>query len=352
MICSTKSRLRFCCFAVISFFFALLSTPSYAATITTSEKTFCAFALEGNIVDGDSGRLSLLVATSAAQISGLNERSGSICLSSNGGSYSEGLKIAEIIFGRGLSTVVESGARCFSACALIFMAGVVPEQVAPLRKLSANGVIGFHAPYINLPDQNYSKEDIEGASQAMRFAILKLLELSAKKTQLGGEFLKKSFIHRILEKGPTEAFFVKTISEAARWDIVIYDAWDYYKKLRPTEELKNLCTNFHYANMDENPPSNSSLTLRVENYDSKFTKGNFRVFVAAGTNPDPVCEIYPRTFKSDDRPKFYACSYDYWTNKNFGNCRNYKTDPFILVGKFVPDFLGLSPQTPLRSFLK
>jgi hypothetical protein len=65
-----------------------------------------------------------------------------------------------------------------------------------------------------------------------------------------------------------------------------------------------------------------------------------------------VCEIYPRTFKGDDEISLFACSFDYWSSKNLGNCREYLTAPAVLVGKFVPDFFSYEPAKLLLRFEK
>ena len=49
------------------------------------------------------------------------------------------------------------------------------RQIIPYRRLSAGGIVGFHAPYFLMPDQKYSKEQLEGVTQTMRMAILGLL---------------------------------------------------------------------------------------------------------------------------------------------------------------------------------
>jgi hypothetical protein len=50
--------------------------------------------------------------------------------------------------------------------------------------------MGFHAPYLSLPEK-YSKEQVESASQSMRKAILALVQLASKET-VGGDFIKKA----------------------------------------------------------------------------------------------------------------------------------------------------------------
>jgi len=120
----------------------------WAADVQKSNDKLCAFKLEGPISAGDADRLSSAI--SQSHVDPYDERTGSLCLKSNGGSYAEALKIADLIFERGLSTVVEFGSECYSACAIIFMAGVTSERESPMRKLSAGGVLGFHAPYLSM----------------------------------------------------------------------------------------------------------------------------------------------------------------------------------------------------------
>jgi len=322
--------------AVISLIAACIAAR--AADIQSSKDKLCAFKLEGAITSGDYDRLANLITQS--RLDPLDERTNSLCLKSSGGSYSEGLKISELIYSRGLSTVVTDGSECLSACAIMFMAGVLPNREIPYRKLSAGGVLGFHAPYLSLTNGKYSKEQVEEASQAMRVGILALMRLSSKHTRLSGsDFLKKSFIAQVLAKGPQEAFFVKTIGEAARWDIEIYDAAQQFPKPSNIDGVKNLCLNFHYANMDEPVPPTRTLSLKVESYASKFHRNDFRILVRDSRTNDTVCEVYPRTMKDDSEVHFFACSYDYWSSKSFGDCREFKTAS--LFGKFVPDFIVL-----------
>jgi hypothetical protein len=332
----------------------LLAVPhsiADAANIQNSDNKLCAFGLDGPITKGDSDRLS--IAISRGHIDQYDERTSSVCLKSNGGSYVEGLKIAELVYNRGLSTVIEYGSECYSACAIIFMAGVAPEREIPMRKLSVGGVLGFHAPYLTMPDEKYSKDEVEIVAQGMRTAIFALVQLSSKQTKLhGGDFIKKSLISKILEKGPNEVFFVKTIYDAARWDILLYDAAQYLSKPNNIDGIKNVCTNFHSANMDEETALKIAYSLKFEKYSSKFQRDDARILVKNAKTNDTVCELYPRTFRADDAVKFFACSFDYWSSKNFGDCREYLTAPAIRVGNFVPDFFSYDPTTLLLRFNK
>jgi hypothetical protein len=212
-------------------------------------------------------------------------------------------------------------------------------------------VLGFHAPYLSVTGEKYSKEEVEDAAQAMHLAILGLVQLSSKQTQLSGtDFIKKSLIAELLKKGRQEVFFVKTIAQAARWNIEIYDYAEQFPKPTNIDAIKNLCDNFHYSNMDEPVPAKpEDLSIKVERYASRFQKDDARILVRNSRTNDTVCEVYLRTFKAyPDQVSFSACSYDYWSSKSFGDCREYKTA--FLIGNPVPSFFSLAPTTVLKRF--
>jgi len=259
----------------------------HAADLQPSNSEVCAFSLEGQIVAGDRDHLAALV--NGSRLNSLDERTMTICLNSSGGSFDEAIKLSELIYDRGLSTLIADQKECYSACAFVFMSGVASDQVAPHRKLSAGGILGFHAPYFLLDEGRYSKEQVEDKSEEMRRATLALLKLSSKRTQLAStDFLKKSLIIRIFENGPKEAFVVKTIAEAARWDILIYDATEQYALADRAEGMKNLCTNFHRANMDEPALPPLDLSVRIDSYDSKYNQNDFRVLAFDSYTNDTV----------------------------------------------------------------
>jgi len=141
------------------------SSTVHAADIRASNDELCLFKLQGEIIPGDYDRFANLIAHSHPD--SLDERTRTICLKSPGGSYNEALKVSELIYKSGISTLIEDGFACFSACAIIFMAGVLPDRQIPHRKLSAGGVLGFHAPYLSATEGKYSKEEMESAAQGM-----------------------------------------------------------------------------------------------------------------------------------------------------------------------------------------
>src|SRR5437660_279101 len=89
---------------------------AFAADIRPSSHGLCAFTLEGIIAPGDRDRFATLL--SHSRMDEYDERTFTICLKSPGGSYVEALKIAELMYDQGISTFIEYGSECFSACAL------------------------------------------------------------------------------------------------------------------------------------------------------------------------------------------------------------------------------------------
>jgi hypothetical protein len=83
-----------------------------AADAQTSSNRLCAFKLEGQIIAGDYDRLAGLIARSHPDIRD-GERAITLCLKSNGGSYGEGLKLAELVYNSGFSTLVADGLSAF-----------------------------------------------------------------------------------------------------------------------------------------------------------------------------------------------------------------------------------------------
>ncbi|ESZ56646.1 hypothetical protein X729_24270 [Mesorhizobium sp. L103C131B0] len=90
-----------------------------------------------------------------------------ISLHSNGGDFQVGLGLAEYFSNNMLETVVDDGEQCLSACAIAFLggasAGDEDGQISPGRSIGESSRLGFHAPYINAPEAQYSKKFVEGA---------------------------------------------------------------------------------------------------------------------------------------------------------------------------------------------
>jgi hypothetical protein len=99
--------------------------------------------LSGKITAGDSARVDKLVPDDGGAV---------IFLNSNGGDYREGLELAKLFKRRSLGTMVESGNKCFSACAIAFLGGLTNGEeggTVAARAIDVTARLGFHAPFLN-----------------------------------------------------------------------------------------------------------------------------------------------------------------------------------------------------------
>ena len=136
-----------------STFAGALTPPSSAATIEVSEAETCMISLKGELVAGDFQKflsISRFVFPEEVLESTVDNR---VCLDSPGGNLAEGVLFARHFYTEGVGTVVEDGAECYSACAIMFMMGTSTglEVGTTNRTMHVGGTVGFHRPYLDLP---------------------------------------------------------------------------------------------------------------------------------------------------------------------------------------------------------
>ena len=191
----------------------------------------CNLRLKGEIVEGDIQRL--IVAITRFGRSEWDQFD--LCLDSRGGRFLEALKIVEYLLkgvGRGTATIVESGAECLSACALIFMAGNVKGEhsLQPLRYLHAQGRLGFHAPFLPqnaIAGDRHSAQTVVSAYRAAVSASRKIIALLGSAGDVEGVYqnepwMRSSLIQAMLAQGEGEMLMIDTVDKAGRWAIEIY----------------------------------------------------------------------------------------------------------------------------------
>ena len=108
---------------VLSGLVAGAASAAYVRSTTSSEGKEVVF-LDGTIEEGDSRDLNSIIKKANSE----NRLVSAIRLNSPGGSLGEGAKIAAIVQYGKIATVVPAGAKCASACFLVFAAG--PEKYA------------------------------------------------------------------------------------------------------------------------------------------------------------------------------------------------------------------------------
>ncbi|MBB3937361.1 hypothetical protein [Aureimonas phyllosphaerae] len=173
--------------------------------------TALVITLGGAIVDGDVERFG----REASKSSPDGERV-VVELRSPGGSYVEGLLLAAAFRRAGAATVVRGGAECYSACALAFLGGAeplrdvgvegddIPNQ-PPSRTLEPGGTLGFHAPYLDVPEASYSSATVGEAYRAAVDGISLLIQLADRL------YVEPTELPRLLEPDRNAAFMVDTV---------------------------------------------------------------------------------------------------------------------------------------------
>ncbi len=242
------------------FALGLLCTQAQAAELTRGGDDYmgCIATLSGPIVKGDADRLASLLPDLQREIDAayaaeqgiqssdsfsLGFQAMRLCLNSPGGSLSEAIRMGDILHDQALGTAVPRGARCESACAVLFLSGT--EMITGDGLLGANRVmhatsrLGFHAPSLAVPDNTYSKDQVE---RAYKIAIAGLGALSQRKHAWQ---LSDSLLTTILTTPPEAMTYVETTFDAGRLNIPVVGTV-YPDKVTPLAAA-NACTkNFAY----------------------------------------------------------------------------------------------------------
>lgn len=229
-------------------FVSVFSNEARGADVVASEP--CDIGISGVLQPGDSAAFRSLMKAGGCTYSTLR-------LDSPGGSLSEALAIA-----RGFTrtrTVIDDGAQCLSACALLFMAGRMcagsPYFCSPTRAMHKNAVLGFHAPFLQTSgEQQFVPLDVSFSEAVEVFAEIldTVARLSAEVRQTGydkdivpGDLLSKMFIT------PPQAFYyVENNDQFYSWDIAILD-----DDVRPggpaltEEQVRILCYSLVFSEM-------------------------------------------------------------------------------------------------------
>ena len=114
---------------------------------------------------------------------------------------------------RSVATLLEPNAQCYSACAIIFMAGgyTFEGNFISYRSMYKSARLGFHAPYI----KSSGSQQLDAAvvySAAIR-AIRDLANLG-KNHRAQEDVMPTVLFAELLSKGPDEVFLIDTVFKA------------------------------------------------------------------------------------------------------------------------------------------
>ena len=181
---------------------ALATGLALAGTAQAAEVTFvgtaeqngmksASFRLEGEIKEGDVNNVKAALAKAGVTYEQDAWRRIVVALDSPGGSFQAGLDLALLFRRQGLATEVRSGDRCFSACALAFLGGTAPPRdptspadegpipdQPPDRSLEPGAQLGFHAPYLDIPESSYTAQNVAQAYTAAVLGITRFIAIA------------------------------------------------------------------------------------------------------------------------------------------------------------------------------
>ena len=113
------------------------------------------FRVEGTIVPGDAAKLEKILREELPDPNVDWSNNVIISLNSDGGDFYEGIALADVISAFAVPTFVGPGDRCLSSCAIAFLGGHIiyirRSRGEPLRYVHDEAIVGFHAPFSELP---------------------------------------------------------------------------------------------------------------------------------------------------------------------------------------------------------
>lgn len=224
-----KKLKTYICGMILIAFYVFSPLSSHAATIGRfdyKEREECAIFLVGPIEQGDLSKLELAYDEYDLHRSEMNpqywqddDQHIRICLNSDGGALSEGIKIARFLIDNGMGSVVLESASCQSACAVAFMGGTYfPEDdrgPLPFRVIYPSSILGFHAPSLNIPDSNYSAKVVKDAYATALVSVAQIEDIATD-----GAF-PRSLLIEMLKTNPDDMLIVDRVEQAVRWGIIV-----------------------------------------------------------------------------------------------------------------------------------
>ncbi|MBY6163392.1 hypothetical protein KUV73_21100 [Mameliella alba] len=186
----------------------------------------CTHRLTGQFAPGDGDRMAGILRNSIEDWRKQNKWGKSvICLDSPGGSIAEALKLGAALREMAVGTKLEAGARCESACALLFMAGSFYAHESGYYKwrvMHPTAKLGFHAPSLQVGRGQYDGATVTRAyALAMETLARTIEDLMQNRGFEDGEHLKPSLIATMLRTPPDSMFYIDTVDQAGRWGIQI-----------------------------------------------------------------------------------------------------------------------------------
>ncbi len=321
-----------------------------AAEIKEGAQQDCAVELNGEFVAGDFEKFKI-----AASYKKLDDRIGdgelensyneALCLNSPGGSYLEGRLIANFVHEYAIPTRINKGSECFSACAIVFMAGRVrgDEFDNPARQLNVHAKLGFHAPFWNFDDNaQFSGKEVKMLTEAIHQMTADFIRFGSFTSAFSFRpDISASLLADMYGSKSNELAILDTVDEVARWGVDLEGAS--FITPRDKRAAVQLCLNFqawskdHSANTIESVRELDFHLSQPDKYESYSVNGadlKFRIIDTGGLAVQ-YCEIMENGEQNESRQ---ICLKDDFSGRHLGDCKNG-------AGFWVPAYYALPPET-------
>lgn len=237
-----------------AFMSGILALPAMGANVSfvtlhySADRFVPQFHFDGPVVQGDAAALATLIDEFVDCNPDALDPDGANCavvtLNSPGGNYYEGLRLAALMRERAITTVVEDGAQCYSACAFAFLGGSGHSWQEGIgayidRIVEPGGILGFHAPYF-APDSlnglvaEYGLDEVLGASRD---------DISLMVQQLVDWNVNPNALSRVVRMGPSETYDIITGADYAMLWAQLPPAPLHYWNSDANSAIRNACIN-------------------------------------------------------------------------------------------------------------
>ncbi len=173
----------------------------------------CTHRFEGLVEKGDLARFQSVAPDPQAVV----------CLNSPGGSFLEGIRIAEFLQTSRIGTRIEASTRCESACSIIFMGGSTlaadheiddwPTGFRPWRTMHPTARLGFHAPKLNVAQGQFSEATVARAYDA---ALLTISEFVRRLPAFHPDLFA-----RMISTPHDQMYWIETVDQAGQFGISV-----------------------------------------------------------------------------------------------------------------------------------
>lgn len=220
--------------------------------------------ISGPIVKGDLERLKTLVQKEnfsnclAENYCPLNN---TISFDSPGGSLTEAIEIGNYITSQSFATFVNRKAICESACVFAFLAGYTNYEgfFYPRRYVHSEGKLGIHQPFFELPDQNYSLDQVQSIVKVVNLGINAATDYLLT-SGVGFRFLKKMY-----ETQPDDMYYLN-FADMQKDDMFILGPTSQVSELTRRDFFKYCASQFVARYSDASP----DLLVNLQSSGSEF----------------------------------------------------------------------------------